>query len=165
MPNVLARLKACPDTKFTNYSTYHYSSFLSCTPQLIIFCNRRLRIESFKINSYCYKDAKCCNKSRHICQSALRALHSSGERNGGCAGDPLACRELDHIPPQLLDLRDGTCRVQYPGVIVGSSSGYSSAGEFRCRRFPNLPRRNHSFYSSSAGVLISRQADRFSVGS
>ena len=59
------------------------------------------------------QDAEGIGKSGRVGQSGMRALRGSGVRDGDDTGDPHASRELDHIPPHLYDLRDGSCRTQH----------------------------------------------------
>jgi hypothetical protein len=101
--------------------------------------------------------AEGVGKPGRIRQSYVCALRCLGVRDGDGTGNPLASRELDHIPPHLLDLRDSSCRSEYPDGSVRSGFGYCSLGEFRFRSFPDFPSRDHPVYSPSTCVLIPRR--------
>ena len=63
-------------------------------------------------------------------QSCVRALRRPGVRNGDGASHPLASRELEHLAPHLLDLRDRSHRTQDPDGLDGAGLGYRSAHHF-----------------------------------
>lgn len=100
--------------------------------------------------------AEDVGKSGRIRQSCVCALCRLGVRDGDGTGNPLASRELEHIPPHLLDLRDSSCRTQHPDGCVRAGFGYDSPGEFGLRSVPDFPSRYHSVHSSSTCVLIPR---------
>jgi hypothetical protein len=118
-----------------------------------------LRIESSKSNTSKATRGwrvEGIGKSGRIRQSGVCALRRPGVRDGDGAGDPLASRELDHIPPHLLDLRDSSRRTQYPDGCGRAGFGYGRPGEFGFRSSPDLPSRHHPVHSSSTCVLIPR---------
>jgi hypothetical protein len=78
-------------------------------------------------------------------------------RDGDGTGSPLASRELDHIAPHLLDLRDSSCRTQYGDDSLCAGFDYGGPGEFDFRGFQDFPSRNYSVYSPSTCILIPRR--------
>ena len=93
-------------------------------------------------------------------QSRLCALGRLSVRDGDGAGGPLASRELGHIPPYLLDLRDRSRWAEYHASAIRAGFGYGSPGDSGGGSFRDLPSRCHPIYSSSTCALIPRPIEQ-----
>jgi hypothetical protein len=89
-------------------------------------------------------------------KSGVFALGRPGVRDGDGAGGPFASRELGHIAPRLLDLRDRARGAEYRASAIRAGFNYGSSGGSGGGSFPDLPPRCHRIYSSSTWALIPR---------
>lgn len=114
------------------------------------------RIVVAPLGSWAKRNDEGICKSGRVSQSCVHVLRRAHVRDRDGASCPFAFRELDHVPPYLLDLRNGARRVEYANSFVRAGFTHGGFDNFRggsCRHFPS---RHHSVHSSSSCGLILR---------